>query len=155
MDEDQIETARRLMPENPYASPQAVDDGTVDLSAVRLRSVARVFKIVGWFGVILYTPIVIASIASLLLTLVGYRIDSLLVLAGASAFNGTILALAILYVLTGRRIAKHDLTARRRAMLLSCVMMIGVPIFTIVGVICYRNINQYLNLDPNSTPGIN
>ena len=146
MDQPEIETARG---ENPYASPPAIgdDDGEdrIGASIVGIRSVARVFKIVGWFGVILYTPIVLTCVGSLVVTLVGYRIDSPLVLAGASAFNGVILGLAICYVLTGQRISKQDFTVRRRAILLSCLMMIGIPVFTIVGIICYRKIKLYFN----------
>lgn len=143
MDQPSVENSRT---ENPYASPQTVGEGESDPSIVRVRSVARAFKIVGWFGTILYTPIVITCVASLLITLIGYRrIDSPAMLAGASAFNGAILALAIFYVMTGRRIAKHDLTVRRRALLLSCVMMIGFPVFTIIGIICYRYIHFYFN----------
>jgi hypothetical protein len=133
---------------NPYASPQA---GGAE-SAVRIRSVARAFKILGWFGVVLYTPIVIACISSLLLRLAGYGADSPMVLAGAAAFNGFVLGLAVLYAMTGRRIAKHDFTARRRAMFLSCLMMIGFPLFTIVGILCYRNIRLYFHADPAANP---
>lgn len=131
--------------ENPYASPQ-FGGLEIEPSIVRIRAVARVFKLVGWFGVVLYTPIVIGGVASLVITLSGYhRIDPPAVLAGTSAFNGAILALALLYVMTGRRIATHDLSVRRRALLLSCVMMIGFPIFTIVGIISYRHIKLYFN----------
>ena len=116
-----------------------------DLSTVRLRAVARAFKIFGWFWVVVYTPIVITCVGSLFATLAGYPIDSLIVLAGASFFNGAILALAILFVTTGRRIRLRDATAQRRALVLSCVMMLGFPILTIVGIICYRDIKRHLS----------
>lgn len=117
-----------------------------DPLTVQVRSVARVFKIFGWFWVIIYTPIVVTCIGSLFITLAGHRIESPLVLAGASLFNGAILALAVLYVTTGRRISKRDVRVRRRALLLSCFMMLGFPILSIVGIICYRNIAKHLKI---------
>jgi hypothetical protein len=128
-------------------SPQIASSTREKSPELRLRAVARVFKIFGWFWVVVYTPMVAICVGSLVITLAGHRIDSPLVLAGASAFNGAILWLAILYVRTGRRISRHDATARRRALFMSCFMMLGVPVLTVVGAICYRDIKRYLNYD--------
>ena len=139
----------KTMTDNPYAPP--ADAGIVDpaeIAATRIRSVARVFKIVGWMGIVIYTPIVLSCIHLLVMTLSGRRIGSPLVIAFATAFNGMVLALAICYLLTGRRVAAMDLTVRRQALVLSCFMMIGVPIFTVVGVLCYRYLKRHFVSDP-------
>ena len=140
-----IDRTATAQPTNPYAAPPSNDGCEIEPAIIQIRSVARVFKIVGWFGVIIYAPIVIVCVGSLLVTLAGYRVDSILILAGATGFNGAILALAIQYVLTGRRISKNDLTARPRAIFLSYVMLIGFPVFTIIGIICCRNLRCYFD----------
>jgi hypothetical protein len=42
----QIEYVRAAASENPYASPQLGEESVRDLPVIRIRSVARVFKIV-------------------------------------------------------------------------------------------------------------
>ena len=133
------------IPKNPFAPPSTMAVRALSESEVRLRAVTRVYRIIGWLGIVIYVPIVLTCLGSLVGILLGYRIGPLLVVAGASVFHSIFLALAILYVLTARRIAERDITVRRRAVVLSFLMMIGFPLFTIVGAICYRYLKLHFH----------
>ena len=140
------------MSDNPYSSP-TVAGTEVDPSKVPLGSVTRVYKWLGWVGAIIYVPIVITCVAALALSLAGHHEESPLVLAFASLVNGAILTLAVLLLLTSRRIAARDYSVRGRALILSCILMLGFPLLTVVGIICYRNITQhFLNAESDTTP---
>ena len=131
------------MTENPYAPPSATTEQVRDVPTMRVRSVARVFKIMGWAGVIIYTPIVCISLAMLPVALLGNSRNSDPAFFLATFINSAILAIAICYLMTGRRISAYNIAVRRRALLMCCLMMIGFPIFTVVGAICFRNVKRH------------
>lgn len=129
---------------NPFAAPKLMAETDTERATYELMSVARVFKTVGWLVVILYGPVVIFSVVVFLATLLRYIDEEPQRVLGGTLFNGGVLAMAIQYILTGRRIAKPDPTVRQRALFLSCVLMAGFPIFTFLGIRCYRDIKRYL-----------
>ena len=134
------------LPENPFAPPTADAARVPSKSEIRLRAVTRIYRIIGWFGIVLYVPIVLTCAGSLIGILpLMFPTESRLSLAGPLVFHSIFLALAVLYVLTARRIAARDFTVRRRAAALSFLMMIGFPIFTIVGIVCYRYLRLHFS----------
>ena len=141
------------MVDNPYSAPTTTSDPQPELATTRIRSVSRTFRWLGWILTILYVPIVVTCVVSLVLALLGHPVDSPLVLALASVFNGAILAVAILFILTGRRIAAGDYSVRGRALFLSCILMLGFPIFTVIGIFCFRYLKMYYAATaPDSAP---
>lgn len=129
---------------NPFAAPKLMAETDTERAIYELMSVARVFKTVGWLVVMVYGPLVVFSIGVLISILIGYIDAEPQSVLGGTTFNCGVLAMAIQYILTGRRIAKPDPTVRQRALFLSCVLMAGFPIFTFLGIRCYRDIKRYL-----------
>ncbi|MEO1526998.1 MAG: hypothetical protein AAFX06_16285, partial [Planctomycetota bacterium] len=128
---------------NPYSPPVTESSPPEDAAEKSLASVARAFKWLGWIISVLYAPIVLSCLGSFLLALVGRIEESPGFMLLVCIFNGSVLAFGIALILTARRLASRDYTVRKRALFLSCVLMVGVPLFTIVGIICFRNVRRY------------
>lgn len=144
MNPAQTDPLQHAQDKNPFAAPKLMAETDTERAIYELMSVARVFKTVGWLVVILYGPVVIFSGVVFLATLLRYIDEEPQRVLGGTLFNCGVLAIAIQYILTGRRIAKPDPTVRQRALFLSCVLMAGFPIFTFLGIRCYRDIKRYL-----------
>lgn len=129
---------------NPYSPPQSDAEPSIDAATTQLHGVSRSFKWLGWLVTIVYVPIVLTCIGVFVLSLLGFNDESPPFMLFASLFNGAVLTLGISLIRASRRIRNRDTTVRRTALFLSCVLMLGFPLFTIVGVICYRNIGRYL-----------
>ena len=139
----------KLNEDNPY-SPPAVDSPLApDPATVRLASVARAFRWLGWLVSIVYGPIVIVCIVALVLSSLGRHDESPAFMLLVCMINGAVFALGVSLIRTARRVAARDHTVRMTAMAISCILMLGFPLFTIVGVICFRHIRQYLVLPPS------
>jgi len=59
-------------------------------------------------------------------------------------FNGTVLGFGISMILVGRRVAIGDQSVRTTALVHSCILMLGFPLLTIIGAICFWQIRRYL-----------
>jgi len=131
---------------NPYASPATTDFHEPDEAAVRLRAVSRVFRALGWLGVVIYSPVTITCVVKLVRILAGDAdsIVSAKEMTIATAISAAIVGVSSYFVITGRKISAFDLGARRQALVLACLMMTGFPIFTLIGAICFRDLTRHL-----------
>lgn len=130
--------------ENPYASPQAVSERLTD-SEREIRTVARVFRWIGWVGVILYFPVIVMNVGALIYSLLVEPVNSPMVLAGASLLHGGILFVSFTFLRTAKGLAnKHPLSGRA-AKVLSCILLLGFPLFTIVGAICLHKVRRHFS----------
>lgn len=128
------------MTTNPFESPAEIND-PVPLPAQRIRSVARIFRWMGWVGVTLYL-----FLGDLLLFLLLNGIplrpedDTLLELIGVGVF---FLFASYMFLRAAKGLLNKSPKAKRAALVMSCVLMIGFPVFTIAGVACFRNVRRY------------
>ncbi len=132
------------MSENPYAAPGSSNAATPDTATSKIQRLARIYKLMGWTITILYIPVVIGCTGTLIGGLLGIVDADIVMLLFASVMNTTILTVGILFIRTARRIRGGDPTVSGHAKFLSYVLMLGFPLFTIVGIICYRDISRYL-----------
>jgi len=130
------------MSTNPYASPQAASESLSD-SEREIRVVIRVFRRIGWFGTIIYVPMVVGPIGTLVYSLFVERQESSVVLVGATLLNGIILSIFIAMLIAASRLKHRRPGALKWGSVLSCAMMIGFPLFTIIGVLCLRKLRQH------------
>ncbi|MBX3416504.1 MAG: hypothetical protein KF851_02780 [Pirellulaceae bacterium] len=133
---------------NPFA-PTITREIVVDPATEKLRAVSRIFFWIGLLGAVVYVPMVVGCIISLIASLIGRpfgnpEIATPLVLVLATAFNGVVLSIWITYIITSFHIKHRRLHARTRALFLSVVLALGFPILTIPGVVCFRWIRRYL-----------
>jgi len=131
---------------NPYTSP-AADSDRLSEAAREIATVVRVFRFIGWIGVIFYTPLALIALGMLIYSLVVEPSDSVAGNAVGVGLCGGVLFVSFTYFRTASALrAKHP-RARRAATVLSCVLLLGFPIFTIVGIIClikvWRNFADY------------
>lgn len=108
-----------------------------------IRSGIRVFQILGWTGAIIYTPMVVGRIATLVYSVLVEPKESLLVLVGASLFNGLVLFYFLCLLRSAFRRNRREPDAIRSAKVLSYVTMIGFPLFTVVGILVVRKLNRH------------
>ncbi len=127
---------------NPYAPPQGVSERLPD-PAREIRVVARVFRWVGWVGTVLYLPMTLGTVGALIYSLLAEPVDSPLVLAGASLVNGGVLFVSITFLRTAKGLLNKHPLSQRAATVLSCVLLLGFPIFTIVGAICLCKVRRH------------
>jgi hypothetical protein len=134
------------MTTNPFESPAEISV-SVPLPAQRIRSVARIFRWVGWAGVITYAPFTLIFGGLLLFSLLtGMFVPSedppppVMVAIGAG-----VSFVSYVFLRTAKGLLNKNPKAQRAALVMSCVLMIGFPVFTIAGVTCFRNVRRYFS----------
>jgi hypothetical protein len=128
---------------NPYASPATVGSSPVASDAERqIRVVIRVFRLTGWPLLILFGGIVVLVVLTILTRIVADGVagkplpaelipgPSLLAIAGIGSIS------------VASQLARRKPGARWQGYVLSLLMLLGFPVFTIVGVSCFLRIRR-------------
>jgi hypothetical protein len=128
---------------NPYASPTAESRLDPSIAESEIRFVIRILRWIGWLGGIPFVPLAILLTALFAYSSIveGKRLP-------ADVVPGLILfdLLACLSIASGwvaSGMARHRPSARLPALLLCGVMLLGFPLFTIVGIVCIRKVRRY------------
>lgn len=121
-----------------------------DVAHDRINSVSRIFVWIGLLGSLLYIPIVIGCLVSLVANLIGRplsnpKIDTPWVIAFATVMNSAILAIWLTFVVTARQIKRRIYHVRTRALVLSVILTLGFPVLTIPGIMCFRWIRKFFH----------
>jgi hypothetical protein len=136
-------------PINPYAAPQANNRLPVpaDPKTIALNQVARIYRWLGWIGSVVYGLIFVSNIVvviQILFDLKAYK-EPLWFFCSITIVHGLIFWLAITYLRTSNSILRRDYSKRQTAIVLAWIMMLGFPIFTIVGYICRRELLRHFH----------
>jgi len=123
-----------------------------DVANDRINSVSRIFVWIGLLGSLLYVPIVIGCLVSLVANLVGRplsnpKIDTPWVIAFATAINAAILAIWLTFIITARQIKRRIYRVRTRALVLSVIFTLGFQVLTIPGIICFRWLRKFFHAE--------
>ena len=134
---------------NPY-EPTVTSPIVRDVANARLNSVSRIFVWIGLLGSLIYIPIVIGCLVSLVAYLIGRptsnaTIYDLLAIALATAVNSAILVLWLTFIVTARQIRRRLYRERNRALVLAIVLSLGFPVLTIPGIMCFRWLRQFFH----------
>jgi hypothetical protein len=130
------------MSTNPYASPQSTNEPLTD-SEREIRVVVRVFRWIGWLGTIIYVPMVVGPVGTLVYSILVEPQESPVVLVCAAFFNGIVLSIFVAMLFAASKLKHRRPGALKWGSVLSCVMMIGFPLFTLIGVLCLRKLRRY------------
>jgi hypothetical protein len=128
------------MTTNPYTSPHEISRPTSD-PAREIRTVANVFRWLGWMGITIYLPVTSFTMGALVHQLMQGRNDEFVPIVVANGVGWCMLSLSLAYLRTAKALAAGNPLAARAARVLSWVML-GFPIFMIVGVICLKKTNN-------------
>lgn len=130
---------------NPYASPNSAPIAR-DIASERLNAVSRIFLWVGLLGCFFSVPCVIFCLIVFILNLVGHPMvepmHPLFALFPIALYS-SILLLCVTYVVTARQIKQRSYNVRDQALALSFLLILGIPIFTIPGVLCLVWLRKY------------
>lgn len=130
------------MATNPYAPPTAIVPSITEAEQ-EIRFVIRIFRWIGWIGAVLYVPMPLLSILALIDSLMTEPRNSLF-LVGVCLANCSFYALFISLLFGARKLVRRSKRALQWARGLCYLMMIiGFPLFTIVGAICIRKLNRH------------
>jgi hypothetical protein len=140
---------------NPY-EPTITSPIFRDVANARINSVSRIFVWIGLLGSLIYIPMVIVCLVSLVVHLVSRptsnsTIYDLLAIALATAVNSAILVLWLTFIVTARQIRRRIYRVRTRALVLAIVLSLGFPVLTIPGIMCFRWLRQFFH-DGNREP---
>jgi hypothetical protein len=132
---------------NPYASP-AAESSPVSLAEGEIAVVVRVFRWLGRLGTVVFGlgvcvwSVELASVFIPPVRMGDERVPAV-VLFVRWMVSGAILAFSIGLLRVAARMARHRPDARRKALVLSSLMLIGFPLFTLIGFLCIQKVNRH------------
>ena len=127
---------------NPYASPLSEGEPVSDAER-EIHAVIRVFRLIGWVGVILWTPAVFGSMGVFIYSLFAATRESSTFFFGVSIFHCSCAAIFLAYLRIASRMVKRRIEVRWKAILMCCLMLPGFPVFTVVGIICLWKVTRH------------
>jgi hypothetical protein len=129
------------MSDNPYQSPQGPCERATP--APELSRVIRVFRLLGWVALLVFLPWLLTSLALSAYEFCVADQQEWRVLPGLNfglaAANSYLIALLV----TAHRMSRGHARAKRLAQSLCCIMLLGFPLFTLVGLILLRDIHRH------------
>ena len=137
---------------NPYSSPTAELE-TVSDAEREIRVVIRIYRLVGWVGSFIYVPMAISTASVLLYSLFARPIESPAALFFPACINLCGATVFVGYILIASRMARRSVRVRGKAFLLSYFMLLGFPLFTIVGIVCLRKLKRHYAVYCEEYPG--
>ena len=130
--------------DNPYSSPRSELDRTeLTIAEQEIRAVARVFRWIGWTGVVVCFPFFLRFCITLFREFFDPTVplspleNELLITAAMFFFYW--------YPWTARKMLERMPRIDRTAVLLSYVLILGFPIFTVAGIACLRKVRRHFD----------
>jgi hypothetical protein len=139
------------MTDNPYVAPQVVSTplppGELTLPARRVRSVARIFRSLGWrsiaflalFTIIIFVLGMLEFITNAPVHIfgdLGHSIGSCVKCICVALFMG-------MYVKTAYALIEKSPRAKSKGFVLALILPTGFPLFTVFGIYCLLNLLWY------------
>ena len=130
---------------NPYATPNAECESRPD-SEGEIRVVVRVFRWLGWLGTIIYVPMVVIPMGTLVYSLTVEQKESPLILIGVILFNGVVLAAFVSMLIAASKLKRQRPDAIKWGRTVSYILLLGFPLLTLVGILCLRRLSRATHL---------
>ena len=125
--------------QNPYSAPLADLPPDPDAVAIReIRSVVRVFRLIGWTSC-LVCFLFFSMLATLIWRTLSFD-DMIVGLVTSGVFVS-----AVSYLRTATALKAGRLSSKRAAILLSCLLLLGFPLFTLIGIICLQKVRRHFD----------
>ena len=143
-----------MMNENPYAAPEAEPKPALtDTAAKEVRTVSRVLR---WFGVVvsvIYLAMSVSATFALLVFVIAGRTKEIIGILLPTLACWGVFYIGWTYVRVGKGLLLKKPKAYRAAMILLCLLLIGFPLFTLVGILCIVKLrNNYEDYQPPLEP---
>jgi hypothetical protein len=128
---------------NPYSPPETTSPpDPLDVASREIGSVIRVFRWVGSAGHLILGLILTAFCVNFYND--PNRISTLEAVAPVIFCAGLLLNMGFFRIATA--LANRNESVRRPARLMSCILLLGFPLFTIIGVICLWKIGRHFDI---------
>jgi hypothetical protein len=132
---------------NPYSSP-SVETQPVSMAEREIAVVVRVFRWLGCLGAVVFglgAGIWICELSRSFLKYapIGAEPVSTEILFARSIVSLAMLGFSAALLRVAARMARHKPDARRKALILSSLMLIGFPLFTLIGFLCIQKVNRH------------
>ena len=110
-----------------------------------IRLVIRILRYIGWPFAILFVGM--AAVGALLAQFLVFANDDSIGAAVALVVTNLPLAVFFVWLLNvAKRMAQRDITAKSPATNASSLLLLGFPLFTIVGIICVFKIRRFYDV---------
>jgi hypothetical protein len=132
---------------NPYASP-AVESQPISTAEREIAVAVRVFRWIGRTGVVVFgLAVCVWGFEMSRSFFVSVRLERELVSTGVLCAR-LMVSLAMLgfsaaLLRVAASMARHRPDARRKALILSSLMLIGFPLLTLIGFLCIQKVNRH------------
>ena len=125
-------------------SDQAPTRDSHEAADREIRGVVRVFRLIGGIGAVLYVPMALVSFVQFARSLLTETPESAASMLIVSLVNGGLAALFVMYLRVAGRLQRRGEGSKQWALAMSYVLLLGFPLFTIVGILCIRRINKHM-----------
>jgi hypothetical protein len=129
------------MSDNPYQSPQGPCERASP--APELRRVIRIFRLLGWVLLLVFFPCLLIALAMCVLQILMLEREDWRMLLAMNSYFAAVNAYLIALLVAAHRMSRGHTGAKRLAQSLCCIMLLGFPLFTLVGLILLRDIHRH------------
>lgn len=130
---------------NPYAPPgQPVQAHRDSPARERICAVYRAFRLLGWIGAVPFGAGTAAAVVGLIVDwFLGSPWNDTSPLALVVLLYAGLFTVSILFLRTARQLRAGSPTAPRGVYALSCLLLLGFPLLTIVGLLCMYDVRRW------------